>query len=299
MGDATAFSPIISNGGPGTIQAGQMVEEDPVKTFLKKYQTQIIIGAAAFIAFKLLNMAASGLSVFYRRMDQMAPPPPRRALDLFTGQGSIARYFRANGYDHDDVVTLDIDPKSKATHTVDILQWDYKAAYPPGHFLVIWASPCCTHFSRARTTGPPRDLDGANALVKRTLEIISYFKPKLYCIENPACGMLKDQDYMQMIPSVIADYCAYSTPPDDVYLYRKRSQFWLNNVKVLADPPKLCDGACIGIQTPVPGAPEGRKTHAVSFGGKRTATRFMLKSNCTLAVKHRVPQALLAKLLTQ
>ena len=53
MGNPTAFSPIISNGGPGTIQAGQMVEEDPVKTFLKKYQTQIIIGAAAFIAFKL------------------------------------------------------------------------------------------------------------------------------------------------------------------------------------------------------------------------------------------------------
>ena len=53
IGNPTAFSPIISNGGPGTIQSGQMIEEDPVKTFLKKYQTQIIIGAAAFIAFKL------------------------------------------------------------------------------------------------------------------------------------------------------------------------------------------------------------------------------------------------------
>ena len=49
----TAMTSILSNGGPGTIQSGQMVEEDPVKSFLKKYQTQLLIGAAAFIAFKL------------------------------------------------------------------------------------------------------------------------------------------------------------------------------------------------------------------------------------------------------
>ena len=223
-------------------------------------------------------------------------PTPRRALDLCTGQGSIERYFRAKGFD--DIVTLDIDPKSNATHTVDIMLWDYKAAYPVGWFDVIWGSPPCTHFSRARTTGGPRDLVTANAIVKKVIEIISYFRPKTYCIENPWCGMLKEQDYMFMLPMVRADYCMYNTLPDDVYLYQKKSAFWVNNIKVLADPPKICDGACLGIQTPVPGAGPNRKTHAVSFGGRRSATRFLLKSNIGLHVKHRVPAALIDKLLS-
>lgn len=218
---------------------------------------------------------------------------PRRALDLFTGQGSIARYCRAHGFD--EVITLDIDARCNATHTVNILEWDYKV-YPPGYFELIHASPCCTHYSIARTTGGPRDIEGANRLVLKTIEIIQYFQPKRWIIENPATGLLCKQPFMFMLPSVIADYCMYSRP-GDVFHYRKRSQFWTNNVNVLADPPLLCNWACDGIKAPVEGGPADRRTHADGFGGRRRANRFMRVSNLSLHLKHRVPAALLDKLL--
>ena len=69
-----------------------------------------------------------------------------RLLELFAGTGSIGKVFRAGGV---QVTSLDItgDPDIKES----ILTWDYKS-FPPGTFQVIWASPPCTMFSRARTT---------------------------------------------------------------------------------------------------------------------------------------------------
>ena len=224
----------------------------------------------------------------------MAPPQPRRALDLFTGQGSIARYCRMHGFD--EVITLDIDPKSKATHTVNILDWDYKAIYPPGYFDLIHGSPCCVMYSCARTTGGPRDIEGANKLVLKTIEIIQYFKPRRWMIENSGTGLLKKQPFMFMLPSVFADYCMYSRE-GETFHYRKRSQFWLNNPEVLANPPLLCNGQCDGIRAPVEGAPPGRRTHADSFGGQRGGKRFYRVSNLSLSKKHSIPQALLEKLI--
>ena len=34
-------------------------------------------------------------------------------------------------------ITVDLLKKFKPTHVVDIMVWDYKAAYPPGHFDII------------------------------------------------------------------------------------------------------------------------------------------------------------------
>ena len=216
----------------------------------------------------------------------------RRALELFSGTGSVGKWCRANGFD--EVVSLDILPSANATHTCDVMQWDY-TMYPQGHFEVVWSSPPCTHYSCARTTGPPRDLDGANAIVKRTLQIIEYFKPQYFFIENPGTGMLVKMDFMKEYPRVMADYCRYSGE-DDQFLYRKRTCFFTNREELLADPPLLCHGQCDGIRTPVPGRPEGKKTHAQSFGGQRGGKRFYLVSNIGLHLKHRIPQRLLTKL---
>ena len=118
-----------------------------------------------------------------------------RLLELFSGTKSIGRSFQKRGW---EVVSLDLTNEFNPTIQADILTWDYKSCYPPGYFMAIWASPCCTNYSRARTRGGPRDLVGADKLVQKTLEIIAYFNATYYYIENPMdrpssttrCGLL-------------------------------------------------------------------------------------------------------------
>ena len=86
----------------------------------------------------------------------------------------------------------------EATIKIDIMDWDY-TFFQPGDFDVIWASPPCTEYSRCKTRAP-RDIEGANKIVKRTLDIMEYFKPKYWIIENPQTGLLKHQDIMMGIP---------------------------------------------------------------------------------------------------
>ena len=115
-----------------------------------------------------------------------------RLLELFSGTGSIGRAFEARGW---GVISLDILPG--ATITSNILDWEYKN-YPREHFDFVWASPPCTEYSKARTRAKrPRDFDGADAIVRRTLEIIWFFRPPLWLIENPQTGYLKNREIMR------------------------------------------------------------------------------------------------------
>ena len=92
-----------------------------------------------------------------------------RSLELFSGTGSVGKAFGADGW---DVMSLDINPKANATIYADIRTWDY-TVFATGHFHVVWASPVCTHYSRARTTAnAPRDLVWADSLVLRAFAII-------------------------------------------------------------------------------------------------------------------------------
>ena len=100
---------------------------------------------------------------------------------------------------------------------------------------MIWASPPCTEYSIAKTVGV-RNIDYANQIVLKTLEIINYFKPKYYIIENPQTGYLKKQSFMNDLPYVDVDYCKYGMP------YRKRTRLW-NNVTHFK-PLSLCRKDC-------------------------------------------------------
>ena len=158
-----------------------------------------------------------------------------RLLELFSGTGSVGRVFKGHGW---EVISVDLDSKSGATIIGDVSTWDYKV-FQPGHFDAIWASPPCTMYSRARTNAKtPRDLEGSDALVRRTLEILEYLKPRRWWMENPATGLLPKREVVASLPApVVVTYCAYG------YQYRKATAIWTNAVEWVPRPrcdPKTC-----------------------------------------------------------
>lgn len=145
-------------------------------------------------------------------------------LDLFCGTKSVSKVAKYLGY---NTISVDNNVKYNPDILQDILQWNYKK-YQPGHFKIIWASPPCTEFSKAKTLGV-RNLNYALKLVAKTLEIIKYFKPKYFFIENPV-GLLRHQNIMKPLIKLrnTVSYCKYG------YNYRKDTDIWTNiNTKFL------------------------------------------------------------------
>ena len=151
-----------------------------------------------------------------------------KLLELFSGTKSVGKVVEILGY---EVISLDL---KNADINCDILNWDY-TVYEPNTFDVIWASPPCTEYSKAKTVGVRR-LEHANKIVNRTIEIINYLNPKYYIIENPQTGLLKNQSFMDSLPYVDIDYCKYGMP------YRKRTRLWNNVFQWLPKP--LCKKDC-------------------------------------------------------
>lgn len=154
-----------------------------------------------------------------------------RCLELFAGTGSIGRAFERIGW---DVVSLDIDPTCSPTHVGCILSFDYRA-YSSDYFHFAWASPPCTHYSVARTTGGPRDLLTADRLVQRTLEVINHFGAANWAFENPQTGYLRTREIVRGLPFFDTSYCRYG------YSYRKTTRVWSNLALCLRTPCSLRD----------------------------------------------------------
>ena len=156
-----------------------------------------------------------------------------KVLELFSGTGSIGKVAEKKGY---EVVSLDM--YLPATIKSDIMKWDYKSAYPVGYFDVITASPVCAYWSHLKYSCIGRKIKGTDKkytredikndidkfgkpMVDKVREIIEYFKPKYYWIENPHSGSMKT--YITDLPYYDLDYCMYSN-----WGYRKRTRFWTN-----------------------------------------------------------------------
>lgn len=124
----------------------------------------------------------------------------KQSLELFSGNKSVSKICEASGFIS---LSLDINPKLNPSICCDIL--DFSPSLISGDISFIWASPDCRYFSRLKSS-----TDWHKEIVKyrqynytpispgsrvallllfKTIEIIKYYSPTLWVIENPVGRM--------------------------------------------------------------------------------------------------------------
>lgn len=111
---------------------------------------------------------------------------PGIVLSLFEQSGYASLYWRMAGYQ-----VISVDTKLG----IDIMNWNYKAL-DKSRVIGIMAFPPCTHFTNSGAQyWKEKDEDGRTAenvkLVKKAMEIINYFEPDWWFLENPVGRIAK------------------------------------------------------------------------------------------------------------
>ena len=150
-----------------------------------------------------------------------------KVLELFAGSRSFSKAAESLGH---ETFAVDIKDFDNIDYVVDILDFNVnKIPFDPD---IIWSSPPCTYFSVAsighhwnkdHTPKTEQAVLGCK-IVKKTIEIIKYFNPNYFFIENPR-GKLRKLDFMQDFDRATITYCSYGEDrmkPTDIwtnYLY--------------------------------------------------------------------------------
>jgi site-specific DNA-cytosine methylase len=224
-----------------------------------------------------------------------------RILELFSGTGSWGKICTKKDYEVISVDINDYEGKFSPTHKINILEFDYKQ-YDKDFFDIITGSPPCIYYSalqrawigKLKKDGiytiekHNKNLENADTFVKKTFEIIDYFNPSLWFVENPQTGTLKNREFMKDKPYYDIDYCRYSN-----WGYRKRTRIWTNKLNFNA---KLCNKKC-GNMVKI----GKRHLHKKNCGNseKQKATRNVCKDggSTTKLERYRIPPKLIEELL--
>jgi hypothetical protein len=239
----------------------------------------------------------------------------KRCLELFSGTHSIGKAlehkYNITSLDRDigGKCPLGSDYESPHHIQVDIMKWDYKKDFKEGDFYLITASPVCMWWSKIRdcwigirnrkmknrnTFITREDIENdinkfGKPMVDKVIEIIEYFKPSFYWIENPQSSKMKyyiEEKYPEYNIYYDFDYCKYSN-----FGYKKTTRFFTNIPNI---NPLRCKKDCENlIETK-----DKKKIHKIALGswGKKGTKQTGIGGGNNRLPSFRIPEKLILTL---
>jgi hypothetical protein len=157
-------------------------------------------------------------------------------LSLFDYSGNWSLPYKNSGY---KVIQVDIK------HGIDILTWDYKNI--DNVYGILAAVPCTDYALSGAAWFREKDADGrtdkSNQIVKKTLEIINYFNPTFWAIENPMSRIHKLNTELGNVKFKFHPYefAQYDPIPRNSQ-YQKTTWLWGNFSNPVKKPLENLDG---------------------------------------------------------
>ena len=182
---------------------------------------------------------------------------PKIVLDLCGGTGSWSKPYKNAGYK-----VWIIDPKSDQDNALlmDVRNFQHTVTLTPWlHIEGILAAPPCTEFSgsgaRWWKDKDPELLKEAIEIVQACLDIVKYFSPHWWCLENP----------VGRLPKFIGPWQHTFQPCDNGDPYTKRTCLWGDFVMPEKSPVEPTEGSKLWRLPPGPNRAKLRSITPLGF----------------------------------